>query len=56
MSAPVEHQHSAVVEEAARWLRVQPVPPSPIVPALQHRFGLSVQEVCEVIALARGNR
>ncbi len=49
MTAP-----SHIVDEAARWLRSQPVPPRLAVPALRERFGLSAVEACEAIAAARG--
>lgn len=48
---PQEHQHSAAVDEAARWLAtVAPHErPSPVVPGLRSRFGLSALEACEAI-------
>lgn len=53
-----EHQHSAAIEEAARWLAtVAPHErPSPIVPALRSRFGLTAleaTEACREAALIR---
>jgi hypothetical protein len=52
----VDHQHSAAVEEAARWLADQHQPPRPIVPALRERFGLSAVESCEAAAMAEKYR
>lgn len=42
------------IDQAARWLRSQTVPPRLAVPALKERFGLSAVEACEAIAAARG--
>ncbi|MCF3638721.1 hypothetical protein LXM94_01885 [Rhizobium sp. TRM95111] len=49
---PQEHQHSAAVEEAARWLADEQEPPRPIVPVLRSRFGLSALEATEAAAMA----
>nr|WP_245396652.1 hypothetical protein [Jiella sonneratiae] len=46
---PPEHEHSAAVDEAARWLASQAVAPHPIVPALRRRFGLTAPEACQAI-------
>lgn len=43
-----------LIDQAARWLRSQTVPPRLAVPALKERFGLSAVEACEAIAAARG--
>ena len=40
------HESTAAIDEAARWLAAQTAPPSPIVPELQRRFGLTVVEAC----------
>lgn len=52
---PLEHEHTAQIDEAARWLAsLEPHQvPQPIVPALQARFGLSASEACQAIAEAR---
>lgn len=50
---PAEHEHSPVVDEAARWYANQPEGSiRPIVPALQQRFGVTAKQACEVLALA----
>ncbi|YBV97397.1 hypothetical protein M1D80_11075 [Phyllobacteriaceae bacterium JZ32] len=43
---PPEHEHTAAIEEAARWLAVTPdhQKPRPIIKAIQERFGLSALE------------
>ncbi len=51
LTAP-EHQHSAAVEEAARWLASQPRHSAPV-PLLRERFGLTALEACESLAMAR---
>lgn len=48
----VDHEHSAIVEQAAQWLVDQKPPPSPLVPAMRQRFGLTASEACEASALA----
>ena len=49
---PGEHCHSAVVEEAARWLADHRCRLSrPIIPELRDRFGLTVNEALEAAAL-----
>jgi hypothetical protein len=44
---PPEHEHSAAVDEAARWYATmsQDKPKAPI-PVLRDRFGLTAQEAC----------
>ncbi|WP_457660913.1 hypothetical protein [Sinorhizobium medicae] len=49
---PPEHEHSALVEQAAQWLADQNPPPRPIVPALKQRFGLTCLQACEAAAMA----
>lgn len=55
---PPEHQHSAAIDEAARWLAMSS--PSersgPIIPELRQRFGLTslqATEACREAALIR---
>lgn len=50
--AGLNHQHSAAVEEAARWLADQSEPEHPIIPALRRRFDLTAKEACEAAAMA----
>ena len=47
----LSHEHSAAVDEAARWLATEPQNrvPHPIVPALRSRFGLTAQEACAAV-------
>lgn len=40
---------SPAVQQAANWLRDQTPRPSPVVPALRVRFGLTAKEACEAI-------
>ncbi len=47
-----DHQHSAAVEEAARWLSEQKPEPHPVIPTLRSRFNLTAVEACEVCAMA----
>lgn len=47
-----DHQHSAIVEQAAMWLSEQNPPPRPIVPALRERFGLTALQATEAAAMA----
>lgn len=50
---PPEHSHSAIVEEAARWLAEHRASLSrPIIPALRDRFGLSIKDAIEAACLA----
>lgn len=53
-STGLSHEHSAAVEEAARFLRSVPPAerPKPLVPALREMFGLSPVECCEAIRLS----
>jgi hypothetical protein len=45
--SPPEHEHSAAVDEAARWYATteQDTSRAPI-PLLRERFGLTAQEAC----------
>ncbi|THK35626.1 hypothetical protein EHS39_23650 [Ensifer sp. MPMI2T] len=47
-----DHEHSALVEQAAMWLGDQAQPPRPIIPALRERFNLSALEATEAAAMA----
>ncbi len=49
---PPEHEHSAIVEQAAMWLADQNPTPKPIIPALRQRFNLSSLEAIEAAAMA----
>lgn len=40
------HESTAAIDEAAAWLADQSSLPSPIVPELQRRFGLTIVEAC----------
>lgn len=53
---PPEHQHSETVIQAAQWLAEQKPAPTPIVPNLRERFGLSALEACEAAALSNKYR
>lgn len=55
---PPEHEHSAIVEEAAAFLFAVPPGerPAPLVPALREMFGLSAVEACEAIRLSHDMR
>lgn len=47
---PGEHEHSAAIDEAARWLAAIADPSGmAIVPELKTRFGLTALEACEAI-------
>ncbi len=48
---PPEHEHSAAVDEAARFLASTPPAerPKPLVPGLKAMFGISSIEACEAI-------
>lgn len=52
---PPENEHSAMIDQAAAFLRGLPIDqiPQPIVPALRARFGLTAMEACQAIAEAR---
>ncbi len=49
---PAEHEHSAAIGEAARYLVAVPPEerPRPLVPASREMFGLTPAECCEAIA------
>lgn len=49
---PQEHEHNAIVEEAARWLAEQQPRPHPVVSVLRTRFNLTAVEACEACAMA----
>lgn len=48
---PPEHEHSAAIDECARFLAMTPpsARPKPLVPALKAMFGLSSIEACVAI-------
>jgi hypothetical protein len=44
---PPEHEHSAKIDEAARWYATTKHDTSPApIPLLRERFGLTAQEAC----------
>lgn len=47
-----DHEHSDAVIHAAQWLAEQNCSPTPIIPNLRERFGLSALEACEAAALS----
>jgi hypothetical protein len=49
------HEHSAAVDEAARYLASVPPRerPKPLVPAMREMFGLTAVEVCQAIQESR---
>jgi hypothetical protein len=47
------HERSAAIEQAAIWFADQKEPPRPAVPALRERFGLSMLEATEALAMAQ---
>lgn len=49
----LSHEHSCAVELAAQWYSEQRPRPSPAVPAIREKFGLSAMEACEALAMAR---
>ncbi|NTE44171.1 hypothetical protein [Agrobacterium pusense] len=51
-----DHQHSETVITAAQWLAERNPIPTPIIPNLRERFGLSVLEACEAAALSNKNK
>lgn len=53
---PQEHEHSATVEQAAQWLADQHPQPSPALPIIREKFGLSPLEGCEALAMAQRYR
>lgn len=48
-STGICHESTATIDEAAAWLAMQSPRPSPVVPALQKRFGLTAVESCAAI-------
>ncbi|MCB1439941.1 MAG: hypothetical protein KDJ63_09225 [Nitratireductor sp.] len=52
---PPEHEHTAAITEAARWLAETPAnqKPHPVIPHLRNRFGLTIAETIEAIAEAK---
>lgn len=46
------HNCTTEVEQAAMWLADQRPAPSPIIPALRQRFGLSTIDACKAAALS----
>lgn len=50
------HESTAAIDEAAAWLASEDHPPSPIVPALRRRFGLTAIEACMAITDAESIR
>ncbi|MBC6714705.1 hypothetical protein H9Q09_00705 [Aurantimonas sp. DM33-3] len=50
------HESTAAIDEAAAWLASERQLPSPIVPALRRRFGLSAIEACTAITEAEAIR
>lgn len=53
---PPEHQHSEAAVQAAQWLADQHPAPTPVIPILRDRFGLTALEACEAPALAEKYR
>ena len=47
-----DHEHSEAVVQAAMWLAELNPPPTPIIPAIRERFGISALEACEAAALS----
>ncbi|WP_331817361.1 hypothetical protein [Aurantimonas sp. A2-1-M11] len=50
------HESTAAIDEAAAWLASEDHPPSPIIPALRRRFGLSTVDACAAISEAATRR
>jgi hypothetical protein len=51
---PEEHEHSAVVDEAARWYATNPRDIyTPGVVVLRERFGLTPLQACEALKMAQ---
>ena len=48
-----DHEHSDAVVVAAQWLADERNVPTPLVPHLKQRFGLSSLQACESIAMAK---
>jgi hypothetical protein len=40
-------ERAAAINAAANWLATEPKPPSPVIPAICKRFGLSPAEACK---------
>ncbi|MAW86515.1 MAG: hypothetical protein CMJ42_08310 [Phyllobacteriaceae bacterium] len=55
---PPEHEHTAAVDECARFLAVTPpvARPKPLVPAMREMFGITASDTCEAIRLANEMR
>lgn len=51
---PQEHEHSAIVDEAARWLATNPPEQRSraVILLLRERFGMSAMEACEAVKQA----
>jgi hypothetical protein len=49
---PPEHERSETVVQAAQWLAEQNPAPTPMVPILRERFGLTALEATEACALS----
>ncbi|MEH6718858.1 MAG: hypothetical protein V7704_08265 [Aurantimonas endophytica] len=45
--SPPGYVYSEAIDAAAEWLASQPVAPSPIIPIMRARFGLTVVEACQ---------
>lgn len=54
----LSHEHSAAVDEAARWLATTPphLRGGAVVPQLRKRFGLTPEQACEAIREANLRR
>jgi hypothetical protein len=55
-STGLDHESSAAIDQAAAWLATEDHPPSPIIPTLRRRFGLSAIEACTAITEAEAIR
>jgi len=47
-----DHERNEAVTEAALWLAAEATVPSPVVPTLRTRFGLTAVEACRAAAEA----
>ena len=47
-----DHERNEAVSEAALWLAAEATVPSPVVPTLRTRFGLTAVEACRAAAEA----